>query len=130
MPRLFTVEEAEALIPELTEILLELRKRSRELERIRSDLSIAARRARGNGHVAEGAPGSSRRRAEELVAEINRLHARILALGCELKGIEEGLIDFPAEREGRTVYLCWRLGEPGISWWHELDAGFAGRQPL
>lgn len=130
MPRLFTVEEAETLLPELTEILLELRERSRELERIRKDLSATARRARGNGHVAEGAAGGSRRRAEELVAEINRLHARILALGCELKGIEEGLIDFPAEREGRTVYLCWRLGEPGISWWHELDAGFAGRQPL
>lgn len=129
MPRLFTVQEAEALLPELTDIVRGLQERSRELEAIRRELAAAARRARGNGHVARAAEGS-RRRAEELVAEINRLHARILDLGCELKGIEQGLIDFPAERDGRTVYLCWRLGEPGIAWWHELDAGFAGRQPL
>ncbi len=130
MPRLFTVQEAEALLPELTEIVQGLQERSRELQAIRRELAAAARRASGNGHLEKGASEGSRRRAEELVAEINRLHARILALGCELKGIEEGLIDFPAERDGRTVYLCWRLGEPGIAWWHELDAGFAGRQPL
>lgn len=130
MPRLFTVQEAEALLPELTEIVQGLQERSRALEAIRNELTAAASRARGNGHVAKSAAEGSRRRAEELVAEINRLHARILDLGCELKGIEEGLIDFPAERDGRTVYLCWRLGEPGIAWWHELDTGFAGRQPL
>lgn len=130
MPRLFTVEEAEALIPELTEILRSLQDCSRELEAVRRDLTTAARTAKGNGHVAEPAARGSRQRAEELVAEINRLHARILGLGCELKGIEDGLIDFPAERDGRTVYLCWRLGEPRIAWWHDLDTGFAGRQPL
>ena len=54
----------------------------------------------------------------------------IHALGCELKHVDQGLIDFPALREGREVYLCWRLGEPTIGWWHDLDTGFAGRQPL
>jgi hypothetical protein len=48
----------------------------------------------------------------------------------ELKDVEQGLLDFPHEREGRVVYLCWRLGEEGIGWWHDLDVGFAGRQPL
>jgi hypothetical protein len=51
-------------------------------------------------------------------------------LGVELKGIDDGLIDFPTTREGRVVYLCWRLGEDEIGWWHETDGGFAGRQPL
>ncbi|MGH7488523.1 MAG: DUF2203 domain-containing protein [bacterium] len=51
-------------------------------------------------------------------------------MGCELKGVDEGLIDFPSEREGQTVYLCWKLGEERIEWWHELDTGFAGRQRL
>ena len=51
-------------------------------------------------------------------------------MACELKDIEQGLIDFRTEREGREVYLCWKLGEPDIRWWHELDAGFAGRRPL
>ena len=46
-----------------------------------------------------------------------------------LKDIEEGLVDFPSEREGRTVYLCWKLGEDVIGYWHELDTGFPGRQP-
>lgn len=51
------------------------------------------------------------------------------ALGVELKGFD-GLCDFPSQRDGREVYLCWRLGEPEVHYWHELHTGFAGRQPL
>jgi hypothetical protein len=51
-------------------------------------------------------------------------------MGVELKDIEEGLVDFRSMRDGRIVYLCWRQGEDTIAFWHELDAGFAGRQPL
>jgi hypothetical protein len=51
-------------------------------------------------------------------------------IGVQLKRIDDGLVDFPSERDGRVVNLCWRLGEDTIAWWHELDAGFAGRQPL
>ncbi|MEE8369781.1 MAG: DUF2203 domain-containing protein, partial [Dehalococcoidia bacterium] len=52
------------------------------------------------------------------------------ALGCELKDIDQGLIDFRAALDGEEVYLCWKLGEPKIGWWHSLQAGFSGRQPL
>jgi hypothetical protein len=69
-------------------------------------------------------------RAERLAAEIRAGIERLAALGVEMKGIDEGLVDFPSEREGRVVYLCWRLGEPDIEHWHELDAGFRGRQRL
>ena len=65
-----------------------------------------------------------------LVEEINQRLAKLNEWGIELKGLDEGLIDFPSERDGRTVYLCWKLGEDRIEWWHELDTGFAGRQPL
>lgn len=51
-------------------------------------------------------------------------------LGVELKGPEEGLVDFPSIHSGRIVYLCWKLGEPQVAYWHELDAGFRGRQPV
>ena len=51
-------------------------------------------------------------------------------LGIETKSVTEGLVDFPAIMDGRMVYLCWRLGELRVSHWHELDAGFRGRQPL
>jgi hypothetical protein len=54
----------------------------------------------------------------------------VVGQGIELKDIDRGLIDFPSPREGRVVYLCWRLGERRIRYWHEVDAGFAGRQPL
>jgi hypothetical protein len=51
-------------------------------------------------------------------------------LGVEMKGMDIGLVDFPGEIDGRPVCLCWRLGEPAVAHWHELDAGYAGRQPL
>jgi hypothetical protein len=52
------------------------------------------------------------------------------ALGIEIKDINTGLIDFWSKRDGREVYLCWRYGEPCVEYWHDIDAGFAGRQPL
>lgn len=54
----------------------------------------------------------------------------LAALGCELKDLQRGLIDFPALYRGRPVYLCWLLGEPDITQYHDLDTGFAGRQPI
>jgi hypothetical protein len=70
------------------------------------------------------------REASAIAAEIDRFVRELTALGIELKDYETGLIDFPAERDGRPVYLCWRLGEPSVQFWHEIDAGFAGRRPL
>ena len=64
-----------------------------------------------------------RRRLTEYVEELRQL-------GVEPKSGVEGLIDFPSMHEGRLVYLCWKLGEPTVSFWHDLDAGYAGRQPL
>ena len=52
------------------------------------------------------------------------------ALGIELKDPRLGLVDFPGEMNGRRILLCWRLGEPEVQFWHEVDAGYAGRQPL
>ena len=63
------------------------------------------------------------RRLQEFVGELNEL-------GVEAKGAVEGLVDFPCELDGRLVYLCWKLGEPEVLYWHDLDSGFSGRQPL
>jgi hypothetical protein len=51
-------------------------------------------------------------------------------VGCIFKGFEGGLVDFHSQLQGRDVYLCWRLGEPDVGHWHEIESGFAGRQPL
>jgi hypothetical protein len=62
---------------------------------------------------------------------IGRLTSEITALGVEIKDYARGLIDFPSLRGGRIVYLCWELADGGpIAWWHETDAGYAGREPL
>ena len=70
------------------------------------------------------------REVQELAAEIDGYIGELTDLGVEFKDYERGLVDFPGERDGRPVYLCWQLGEPEVRFWHELDAGFQGRQPL
>jgi hypothetical protein len=128
---LFTLEQAEALLPQVRDEVLAMQALKAEIDELRVDLSDVVQKSAGNGHVRdEEAIGEKRRRAETRVAELNERLERLNGWGVELKGIDEGLIDFPSEREGRTVYLCWRLGEERIEWWHELDTGFAGRQPL
>ena len=75
--------------------------------------------------------------AERLAREVQRAArdiqgfvAELTSLGVEVKSMETGLLDFPGERDGRIVYFCWQRGEPTVAHWHELDAGFAGRQAL
>lgn len=128
---LFTLEQAEELLPRVREELLAMQACKRELDALRDELVRAVEKSAGNGHVkGEDALALKRRRAETLVDDLNERLARINGWGVELKGLDEGLVDFPSERQGRVVHLCWRLGEDRIAWWHELEAGFAGRQPL
>lgn len=70
------------------------------------------------------------KRIQQAAADIQGFIDELDALGVECKSLDTGLFDFPAERDGRVVYLCWRHGERAVTHWHELDAGFAGRQPL
>jgi hypothetical protein len=129
--RFFTLEQAEALLPQLREELEAMQACKRAIDAVRGDLGDALEKSAGNGHVREeDRLEGERRKAEGLVEELNERLARLNAWGVELKGIDEGLLDFPARREGRVVYLCWRLGEDRIDWWHEIDTGFAGRRPL
>lgn len=128
---LFTLEQAEELLPRVRDELVAMQACKRELDALRDELVHAVEKSSGNGHVkGEDALANKRRRAEALVDDLNDRLARINQWGVELKGIDEGLIDFPSERGGRVVYLCWRLEEERIAWWHELEAGFSGRQPL
>ena len=124
MPRYFSVEEANQVVRQIQPLLSKILEiRQRVLEQ-RPELIPLLQKVRGNG-------GS--RLASELVDEFRRLEElveQIQASGAIVKDINQGLIDFPHWRDGREVYLCWQFGEDEIRYWHEIDAGYAGRQPL
>ncbi len=130
MPHIFTLEEADALLPRLREVLSEMRQKKASLDGLREELASMIRTAAGNGHLLQEEVQRKRSEAKALAEGLDNLLDKLNGMGCELKGLEQGLIDFPAERQGRTVYLCWRLDEARITHWHELEAGYAGRQPL
>lgn len=75
-------------------------------------------------------PDTLREAMEDCVDQLNALGHELRAVGCELKDWGLGLVDFPAERDGRRIWLCWKLGEDRVAYWHERNEGFAGRKPL
>jgi hypothetical protein len=119
--RRFTVEEANALLPTIAPLLEGLREAQQAMEERHSDVMNAVP---GNGGGPAGVEFlDAARTAARCAAEID-------ALGVLVRDPSSGLIDFPAERDGTDVFLCWRLGENDIAWWHPTDSGFSGRQPL
>lgn len=126
--RYFTVEEARALVPRLRALLTALRTEKQQLDAEARALAALTPRLRANGYAPEAA--RHERRINELVEALRRQVRQITELGVVIKDINAGLVDFPSLRDGRTVYLCWRVDEPTVEYWHEIDAGFIGRQPL
>ncbi|MGI9145885.1 MAG: DUF2203 domain-containing protein [Chloroflexota bacterium] len=131
-PRTFTREEAEVLLPEVDRLLGEAQILSQNLTRAERDAETAERKVRANGKVQPQATGDSPEAARRAVARQLALRVeRIQQMGIVVRDVQSGLIDFPSVRDDRVVQLCWRRGEPlELRWWHEVEAGFAGRQPL
>lgn len=122
--RYFTPAEANALLPTLRPWLAAMLAARKRIVDAQPELWPMLEKAVGNG-------GSKKAGAVLADFEIIQRHAKdIGALGIELKDLNTGLLDFPSRREGREVYLCWRYDEPAVAHWHDLEAGFAGRQPL
>lgn len=129
--RLYTVEEAQEALPEIIPVLERVREAYVELRALQARLATDVRGASGDGHLlANPWHEGGRNRMEELNRQLQRAAAELDRRGVELKDPAKGLIDFFHEHDGRVVYLCFQLGEPRIEHWHELQAGFAGRQPL
>lgn len=124
--KLFTVEEANETLSIIRPTLEKIKARHDAIDVLREAAREAAKASENGGGGMEG--GS---RYVHLLYEIGKLTLEIDALGVQLKDYARGLIDFPAWRDGRVVLLCWQLGEGDrIEWWHDVEAGFAGRQPL
>jgi hypothetical protein len=122
--RFFTVEEANALVPKLSVIVEEMRVLRMKIASQIPDLEPVLSEAKINGGHKNGA---------NYVVNLTRFYDclnSISEMGCVLKDVDLGLIDFPSIRDGREVYLCWRLGEDKVRFWHELDTGFNGRKPV
>jgi hypothetical protein len=127
-PHLFTLDEASALLPRLRDLLEAMQGQEAALDALREELSRLRQTIRQNGNAAHLETLS--RKATDLESGLRTGLEQIQAWGVEVKDISQGLVDFPYRRGGRIVYLCWRLGEDHIGWWHEISAGFAGRQPI
>jgi hypothetical protein len=121
--RHFTRAEANALLPQLTELLNRLRDCKDELTDIEAHEALAEA-APTNGGGAEG------RQVGVAFLEVRRLLETIERSGIVLRDIDRGLVDFPAVIDSREVYLCWELGEDEVGFWHDMDAGYGGREPL
>jgi hypothetical protein len=126
--RLFTVDEANAMIPALGPAVEEMLVTFRE---IRSEIETAARQV----NVPPGSPELARHLEERgivprLFDKVKGLVQQIHASGCLVNGPEAGLIDFPCLLNKEIVFLCWKFGEARIGYWHRIPDGFAGRRPL
>jgi hypothetical protein len=121
--RHFTVSEANALLPRLDPIL-------RELQAARDRLTDGEAHEALAGAAPTNGGGEPGRTVGEGFLEVRRLLVALSEFGIVIRDIDRGLIDFPAVREGHEVYLCWQLGERTVGFWHGLDSGFDGRQPL
>ncbi len=124
--QLFTLEEANLLIPTIRPILSELSKVAERLDSFRVETKAASIAAEdGGGGIKNGSE------YVELLYSLQEKLSFIISLGIQVKDVSRGLIDFPSERDGEIILLCWQLSEiDEIRWWHGLNDGYAGRKPI
>jgi hypothetical protein len=126
-PRTYTIDEANALVPEVRAVLLQIAVEQRRLADVHEEMH---RSLEGDGDPASMERAGRHEAAMTEIAEgIRTLEGHLAGLGIQLRDLEMGLVDFPAERDGRRVWLCWRLSDPHVAFWHGTDEGYATRKP-
>jgi hypothetical protein len=126
--RLFTVAEANALVPKLEWIMARMQRAGVQLRSAIDEYAAGFESPPDEDEVSRWIRG--RPDLQELVAELEAMIAEIESYGAQFKGLDLGLVDFPAEIEGQIGLLCWQYGEKEITHWHDLEGGFAKRRPL
>ncbi len=122
--RTFTLTEARQLLPQLEEQLRAVKKERDVLVHSHGEIKKAGVNAQSNGGSVAGP------RYIRALERISDSVEAIQKMGVLVKDLDVGLCDFPCRMNGRVVYLCWKLGEPEIRFWHEVEDGYGGRQPL
>lgn len=126
--KLFTVDLANRTLPLVRRIVEDVVAGQRRWQEMMAELDVLSVEARSD--LPDPRIVALERKAQLLADELDAFQEELEVLGIQLKDRRIGLIDFPSELDGRRVLLCWRLGEPAVQFWHDEDAGFAGRQPL
>ena len=128
----FDRREAEELLPTLTPWLEEARGEKKKIDAYKEDLTQAASRIMVLGGTFPPFSDLMRKKSEHdaAAARLSEIVNQIQETGCLVKDLDEGLVDFPSLVDGEEIYLCWKLGEERIGFWHGIEEGFAGRKPL
>jgi hypothetical protein len=121
--RHFSREEANALLPQLTALLSQLQEAKDELTDTEAHEALSEAAPTNGG-------GEQGRQVGVAFLEVRRILETVERAGIVLRDIDQGLVDFPALMDGREVYLCWELGEDEVGYWHDLEGGYGGREPL
>jgi hypothetical protein len=130
--KIFTLDEAQNLLPVAESLLNRATEAKQAAEDLEEELSALMRRIFAQGGMKVDVGDVQRRRTtlEALVQRAKDSIQELDAIGVQVKDLEAGLLDFPCELEGETVLLCWKRGEPRIGFWHRMEDGFRGRQPI
>lgn len=133
MFRYFTISEANEALPDVAQKFREVAERRVAIKSIEQKLQEALAPGEGQNNSDGGNVRVYMELKQELNAAVTKLYRSIEVLeaaGVSLKGIDEGLVDFPSKRFDEDVWLCWKAGEPEIKFWHDTDSGFMGRKPI
>jgi hypothetical protein len=126
--QLFTVDHANRTLPLVRRIVEDIVREHRRWQEAIVALDLLVSGVRADQPDVRAA--TLEREVQAIASDIDQFQAELESLGIQLKDRRIGLIDFPSEMDGRTVLLCWRLGEPSVQYWHDEQTGYAGRQPL
>ena len=130
-PRVFTPDEANAALSELRPLVEAMVEGKRALDEAQERRDDVAQRIAGNGGgIPPAELGALEAAVEEAATTLAGTISEIQALGVLVKDLDSGLVDFPGERDGQDILLCWQLGEDEVAFWHGLEDGYAGRHPL
>jgi hypothetical protein len=132
MPRFFTLRQAEKVLPDVDAAIRRVIALKAEYERLEKDWhSLSQRMAVTGGMRVDRSQVMEQKNARETAAQsLKEAFDRVQEFGCLVKDLDIGLIDFPTLFQGEEVYLCWKMGEQGIQFWHGVDEGFRGRKPI
>jgi len=132
MPRFFTLQQAEEVLPDVASAIRDAIALKSEYERRESEWRIFSQRVSvmGGMRVDRGRIMEQKNGRQEAALALKQAIDKVHQFGCVVKDLDIGLIDFPTLFQGEEVYLCWKLGEAGIGFWHGVNEGFRGRKPI